>query len=103
MTYIKEGTSFVGLPVKKKPAHSKELKHKCPACKGHGYWNLTIDAYGPGKHFNSMCRRCNGWGWLSKADFKCEHKWGPAKNLGRCYNEYTCEKCGIKNCVDSSD
>lgn len=25
------------------------------------------------------------------------------KNLGHCYNEYTCQQCGIQYSVDSSD
>jgi hypothetical protein len=25
------------------------------------------------------------------------------RNLGRCYNEYTCEICGIKYTIDSGD
>ena len=29
--------------------------------------------------------------------------WGSVRNLGRCYNEYTCSVCGAKSTVDSSD
>ena len=32
----------------------------------------------------------------------CEHSMR-GKNLGRCYNEYTCQKCGYYYRVDSSD
>lgn len=32
----------------------------------------------------------------------CEHRYNQ-KNLGRCYNEYTCVKCGDSYTVDSTD
>lgn len=33
---------------------------------------------------------------------ECEHTW-TTQNLGRCYNAYTCSKCGAYYTVDSSD
>ena len=33
----------------------------------------------------------------------CEHLEETRKNLGRCYNEYTCKSCGYIRTVDSSD
>ena len=33
---------------------------------------------------------------------ECEHTW-TTQNLGRCYNGYTCSKCGANYTVDSSD
>lgn len=33
----------------------------------------------------------------------CKHKNINSKNLGRCYNEYTCKDCGYAWRVDSSD
>lgn len=35
--------------------------------------------------------------------FICEHKNITGKNLGRCWNEYTCKDCGFHYEVDSSD
>lgn len=35
--------------------------------------------------------------------FGCEHNYEHTANLGRCYNEYKCTKCGHVNTVDSSD
>jgi hypothetical protein len=34
---------------------------------------------------------------------KCVHDWVHTRNLGKCYNEYKCEKCGTYNTVDSGD
>ena len=33
----------------------------------------------------------------------CEHLQETRKNLGRCYNQYTCVSCGYIRTVDSSD
>ena len=27
---------------------------ECGKCKGHGKWNLELDAYGPGRHFRLL-------------------------------------------------
>lgn len=35
--------------------------------------------------------------------FGCEHSYEHTANLGRCYNEYKCTKCGNVNRIDSSD
>jgi hypothetical protein len=79
-----------------------ENKYECAKCKGHGGWHLTLDAYGPGKHFDASCSNCNGWGYVSWADGHV-HEWGNEKNVGHCLHEYTCLTCGTKRVVDSSD
>ena len=33
----------------------------------------------------------------------CEHRWERSANVGNCLNEYTCQACGMKKQVDSSD
>lgn len=33
----------------------------------------------------------------------CKHENCTGRNLGRCYNEYTCQDCGYVHTVDSSD
>jgi hypothetical protein len=47
----------------------------------------------------------NGWkGKLYVAKFAfCTHSNSESKNLGRCYNRYTCLDCGYSHAVDSSD
>jgi len=34
---------------------------------------------------------------------KCSHSWLHTKNIGKCFNEYTCQKCKSVKQVDSSD
>lgn len=77
----------------------------CPLCHGYGGWVLLPHEYGQGRHFECFCDQCSGWGWVEakSTDATCVHEWGNRKNLGRCYNEYTCLKCGQKREVDSSD
>lgn len=36
-------------------------------------------------------------------EFGCHHELQFARNLGRCYNEYWCPKCGRTFSIDSSD
>ena len=40
--------------------------------------------------------------WFGKFAF-CNHDHTDGKNLGRCYNQYTCKDCGYSWAVDSSD
>lgn len=35
--------------------------------------------------------------------FGCDHNMKLVENLGRCYNRYTCSKCGFTQDIDSSD
>lgn len=87
--------------VKNKPSlvYTKE----CPVCQGYGGWNLTVNAYGPGRHFKCVCSTCNGYGYVHP-DMKCTgHVWTFVENLGRCYNRYKCTKCDIFQDVDSTD
>lgn len=99
---------FDGLPVKNKPTDGYPAKPErlalCPACKGHGGWNLTLNAYGQGKHFQCHCSNCLGYGYViaGSKDETCIHEW-EERSLGRCLHEWTCKKCGQKRVVDTSD
>jgi DnaJ-class molecular chaperone len=87
---------------------------ECPRCKGHGGWNLELNAYNlHGRentpenrhvfsHFRSMCGVCNGYGYIHNSQ-TCEHDWKSHKNVGRCLNEYICIHCSKIELVDSSD
>jgi hypothetical protein len=100
-----------GMEVKENPALRFSSKRGtddyvlCPKCKGYGGHHLRLNAYGEGKHFNAFCRQCVGWGWVEKdsLDETCVHKMGNRKTIGNCLNEYTCEKCGKREVIDSSD
>ena len=76
---------------------------QCPKCKGHGGWNLRLNAYGPGRHFRAACDQCNHWGHTTAKDAQCVHTFDNGRNVGRCLTLYTCTKCGTKRTVDSSD
>lgn len=89
----------------------------CPKCKGHGGWNLVLNAY-PLRdqpdtaanrhryaHFRANCNNCNGWGYVlaNSRDATCLHEYGFSENVGNCLNTYECSKCGKRQTVDSSD
>lgn len=100
--------AFVGLMVLALPSERfigmKELTVLCPKCKGHGGWNLTLNAYGPGKHFQAHCSQCNGWGYVRPGrDAECIHEDKHLRNTGNCLNVYGCVKCGREVEIDSSD
>jgi hypothetical protein len=101
--------AFVDFPPKKEipPNH-----YECKQCKGHGGWNLQLNAYPlRGKeetpenrhnysHFRASCFNCFGWGYTED---HCNHNWDNGVNVGRCLHLYTCTLCGKKREVDSSD
>lgn len=91
------------------------LVHECLECKGHGGWNLTLNAYPlHGKentpenrhrfsHFRVHCSNCNGMGYVRPENADHIHKWEHAGNAGNCLNLYRCSGCGQEWMVDSSD
>lgn len=102
LEFLPDATNFADI-TKKAPAHDYTVE--CMKCHGYGYWNLRIDAYGPGKHFQAACGQCNGWGYVrpESPDAKCLHDWGYPVTIGRCLHEYTCKHCKITKVTDSSD
>ena len=94
------------------------LTKECPICKGHGGWNLRLNAYPlhdredtpenrhKFSHFKSSCGQCNGWGYVdpNSLDAICpEHEWVHLGSTGRCLHLYECKHCGKQHEVDSSD
>lgn len=44
--------------------------------------------------------------WSGKVywfEFGCDHDWRHTATLGRCYNRYVCDRCGVTKEIDSSD
>jgi hypothetical protein len=88
----------------------------CPVCNGTAIVELSekekLNSWNKGETHRS-CGNCGGQTMASKASgFSkidpstgkgCSH--GPyiTKNLGRCYNGYTCTKCNFNYTIDSSD
>lgn len=86
----------------------------CPKCACHGYHNLILHEYGPGKHFQSTCSNCNTWGWVDSdsEDAKCIHEFVSAtyeEAVAAGQRPFTpctivkCKKCGEVKWYDTSD
>jgi hypothetical protein len=85
----------------------------CPKCKGHGGWNLRLNAYPLHNydnipenrhrfsHFRAACGACWSWGYLQPGQ-TCVHEWSHYRNIGNCLNEWKCTICGQIREVDSS-
>ena len=88
--------AFKDIPKKQQVSvNSKE----CPSCKGHGSYNLRLDSYGPGKHFQGSCANCNGHGYVD--DDSHTHEWVLIENMGT-QKTYQCKHCHKIWYVDSS-
>jgi hypothetical protein len=95
--------AFDDLPILARPPMA-DTTIVCPKCKGHGGWNLRLNTYGPGKHFQASCNQCNGWGYVRPGrDAECIHEDKHLRNTGNCLNVYGCVKCGREIEIDSSD
>lgn len=92
----------------------RDLTKMCPVCKGHGGWNLELNAYQnqyedtPANrhlfsHFRAHCSHCNGWGYVEESEMCPGHEWETVKSLGNCLRLEKCRKCGAEIQVDSSD
>lgn len=107
--------AFVDYPMKKPGEPATEM---CPLCKGHGGWNLKLNAYrmAPGlkdtpenrhlhSHFRANCSNCNGWGYVvpGSLDATCIHDYQFHRNEGNCLNSYRCSRCKKTVTYDSSD
>lgn len=112
--------AFLDMPVKPtmhevNPCYNDSDYIHCPVCQGHGGWNLRLNAYGAGQHFQCFCTQCNGYGWV-RADgpnAKCIHENVEVSqeecsrrgltHYGRCWHVTECKKCGLIGAYDSSD
>lgn len=86
----------------------------CPQCKGHGGWNLELNAYPlHGKednahnrhlfsHFRASCDNCWGHGYVRPEEDHV-HQWEKVRSLGNCLRLDKCKVCGQEWQVDSSD
>ncbi len=105
-----DANAFVDHPMKPQVEGCVE----CPKCKGHGGWNLRLNAYSlHGKedtpenrhlfaHFRASCNNCWGWGYVEPKNADHVHDWKP-RSIGNCESEWTCATCNEKRIVDSSD
>jgi hypothetical protein len=110
--YLPDATDFTDVPLKQPPGLAG-LVHVCPKCRGHGGWNLRLNAYGPGKHFQCGCGQCNGWGFVGESDRHCVHDYQeltPAESRTRGTPHYgmrwhvlECVTCGRCLSYDSGD
>lgn len=84
----------------------------CPMCKGHGGWNLELNAYSLHQnentpenrhkfsHFRSNCSQCNGYGWTD--DVSCLHEYQHVRCLAPFEHESRCIKCDKRIVYDTS-
>ena len=109
-TFLPDATDFTGLTVRPDPVTlfpDKTGFVLCPKCHGHGRWNLTLNAYGDGKHFQASCGQCWGWGWVDGAspDATCLHDFvGIAPDQPwRSWHTIRCTLCGKTRSYSSDD
>lgn len=88
---------------------------ECPCCKGTGLVELTekekLYSWNKDKT-HRQCSNCGGQTMSGRAlgyskidpntGLGCEHT-VTGRNAGRCYNIYTCTKCGFSYDIDSGD
>ena len=89
----------------------------CPVCSGTGRlpagdyrYKAVTAGYDP-ETDTLPCRNCGGQTMYGKPTGQsflrddgtpCTHEY-TTRNLGRCYNQYTCKHCGYSYSIDSGD
>jgi len=104
--------AFKDFPPKlEKPPHLP-TSEECPVCKGHGGWNLQLNAYSLHSladtaenrhryaHFRSSCSQCMGYGWTT--ELTCIHDYQKEEQLEMFQQLYRCSKCDSYQVWDSS-
>lgn len=101
-------------PIDKEYCQKLGLLHECPKCKGHGGWNLLLNAYPLHHHpntqenrhkfsnFRARCDHCAGWGFTKNPSDHI-HTWVKDKVIGRCLTQHRCTQCDMIWTIDSSD
>ncbi len=108
--------AFTDYPLQSSEEAAKyEMTVACPKCKGHGGWNLRLNAYPlHGKddnpenrhkfsHFRASCSHCQGWGYVTSDNADHVHDWVWVRNTGNCLNLHECSICKRQWEIDSSD
>jgi hypothetical protein len=107
--------AFIDFPEILKPQEKYGYTKLCCVCKGHGGWNLKLNAYKlhnmentaenrhKYSHFRAGCSHCNSWGYVQEDEMCDGHNWVFNKTISMCYTEYKCSKCSKISTVDSSD
>ena len=99
--FLPAATDFTDIPVRTVLAGAVV----CPKCHGFGKWNLLLNEYGPGRHFQQGCGQCNGWGAVAAdgPDTTCIHDWRRVSSTVRGQYTDACIKCPRVMRGDSSD
>ena len=100
---------------RKSPEPDLGFTVECPRCKGHGGWNLRLNAY-PLRgyentpenrhlysHFRAGCSHCQGHGYVTPENADHVHQWVFVEITGNCLSLHRCKVCGREWEIDSSD
>ena len=106
--FLPAASNFDGIPIMDMSKYPEKTQFvPCPKCHGHGKWNLTLNAYGPGKHFQQACGQCWSWGFVKpdSLDATCMHDFHEIKPIERfrCSHTIECKKCGRQISYSSDD
>jgi hypothetical protein len=115
-TYLEptDPNAFVDFPEIPGPPEYIESAVICPQCKGHGGWNLELNAYPLHQyentpenrhmfsHFRASCSQCVGHGYVTPENSGHIHRWKRVGSIGNCLHLDECEVCGKQWQVDSS-
>jgi hypothetical protein len=110
-----DADAFVDHPVQDMDDAAKcGMNILCPQCKGHGGWNLRLNAYPLHEHadtpenrhryshFRAHCTQCQGYGYVTEDNADHIHEWVRIKTIGNCLNLHECRICKRQWEVDSS-